>query len=487
MIIAGVALSILVVVAIGLAVSNKVQGDGTRFLVAGRSLALPLTAAGLMGQAVDTNATLGNTDLTARFGFWAGASLPIGLGICLLLTGFFFAAKMNAMGLITLPDFYRRRYGRGVELVASVLMIFSFCILLAGNLVAGGFLFDHFLGTGYAAGVLVIMGVVLLYTATGGMFSDAYTAFTQMIITVSATLLLLGWVAVTHGITIPDGMGPFDLGQLASPEQGAVINWATLVSLGVGDIVAIDFMQRIFAARSPSVARRACFWGAAGTVVVGVPFALVALSAGNILGRAPAEGEPVLFQVLDSSAPPLLTILVLSGIIAASCSTANGALLGTSAVAARNVFGVREGKIAGRDTLLRGTRLAFVPVVGIAVLMALRVPQTGILLTLAFDLMLACLLVPFVLGHWWRRAGTAAAAAAMGVGLVVRLTLFALTPTIYGVDNTLLYVPNSVFGPGFDGWPTFIAFAASLAAFSVVTLAARPAPVQETAGRPAVP
>ncbi|MGH3659819.1 MAG: hypothetical protein ACRDUA_24525 [Micromonosporaceae bacterium] len=55
----------------------------------------------------------------------------------------------------------------------------------------------------------------------------------------------------------------------------------------------------------------------------------------------------------------------------------------------------------------------------------------------------------------------------MGVGLGVRLTLFVVTPTIYGVDNTLLYVPNSVFGAGFDGWPTFIAFAASLAAFTV--------------------
>ena len=79
----------------------------TNFLVAGRSLALPLSAAGLMGQAVDSNATLGNTDLSAHFGFWAGVSLPLGLGICLLLTGIFFAKRMNAMGLLSLPDFYR--------------------------------------------------------------------------------------------------------------------------------------------------------------------------------------------------------------------------------------------------------------------------------------------------------------------------------------------------------------------------------------------
>jgi hypothetical protein len=167
MIILGVGVGVLAVVLIGLSVARKVGGDCTNFLVAGRTLALPLTAAGLMGQAVDTNATLGNTDLSAAGGFWAGASLPIGLALCLVLTGLFFAKRMNSMKLLTIGDFYRRRYGRGVEVAASLMMIFSFCILLAGNLVAGGFLFERFLGTSYAFGVLLIVGVVLVYTAAG--------------------------------------------------------------------------------------------------------------------------------------------------------------------------------------------------------------------------------------------------------------------------------------------------------------------------------
>jgi SSS family solute:Na+ symporter len=470
MIILGVAISVLLVLVVGLAVARKVDGDSTNFLVAGRSLALPLSAAGLMGQAVDSNATLGNTDLSASLGFWAGASLPLGLGLCLLLTGIFFAKPMNRMGLLSLPDFYRRKYGRGVELVASVLMIFSFCILLAGNLVAGGFLFERFLGTSYTLGVLLIVGVVLAYTITGGMFSDAYTAFIQMVITVIGSAALLIWVAVTYGITIPDGMGPFDLGQLTDPAQGAPINWATLIALGIGDIVAIDFMQRIFSAKSPETARRACFVGAAGTALVGIPYALVALSSGAILG-GPAEG-PVLFAVLDY-APVILTILVLSAIVAASCSTANGVILGTACVAVRNIAGLEQqaDPAGGRDPLLRRVRLSMPLVVAIAIFFALRVPETGILLTLAFDLMLAGLVVPFVLGHWWpARITTAAAAASIGVGVVLRLVLFAMTPTFYGVDNTLVYIPNDVIGSGFDGWPTLICPVVSLGVFVAVAL-----------------
>jgi solute:Na+ symporter, SSS family len=477
MIITGVAIGVLLVLVVGLAVARKVDGDSTNFLVAGRALGLPLVAAGLMGQAVDSNATLGNTDLSAGFGFWAGASLPLGLGLCLLLTGIFFAKKMNAMGLLSLPDFYKIKYGRGVEITSSVLMIFSFCILLAGNLVAGGFLFERFLGTSYTAGVLIIVGVVLAYTITGGMFSDAYTAFIQVIITVIGSAALLIWVAVTYGVDIPEGMGPFDLGQLGDPAQGAVVNWATLIALGIGDIVAIDFMQRIFSAKTPEIARRACFVGAAGTAIVGIPYALVALSTGSIFGDTPADG-PVLFVLLEQYAPAGLTIMVLSAIVAASCSTANGVILGTAAVAVRNIAGREQQRDeSGKDPLLRQVRLTMPFVVGVAILFALRVPQTGILLTLAFDLMLAALVVPFVLGHWWpARITTGAAVAAITVGLVVRLALFVLTPTIYGVDNTLLYIPNDLFGPGFDGWPTFIAPILSLAAFVAIALT-RPARV----------
>lgn len=478
MIMLGVGASTLLVLLVGLAVSRKVAGDSTNFLVAGRSLTLPLVAASLMGQAVDANATLGNTDLAASFGFWAGASLPIGLALCLALTGRYLAAPMNRMGLLTLPDFFRRRYGRGVELVSSVILIVSFCILLAGNLVVGGLLFDQFLSTGYTTGVLLVVALVLLYTATGGMFSDAYTAVVQVAITFAAAMALLVWAALEFGLSAPEGFGALDLGQLTSRSEGAAVNWATLVALGIGDIVAIDFMQRIFSAKDARTAQRACYWGAAGTLAVGIPFTLVALTGAVVLAGTPVEG-PLLLTLLTDHAPTGIAVLVLAGIVAASLNTANGVILGTAAVAMRNVRGMTTPMgLDGPDPLLRATRLAMLPVVALGVVFALRVPQTGVLLTLAFDLLLACLAVPFLLGLFWSRATTAAAVACIAVGSTVRLVLFALTPTAYGAPNTLLHIPNDLVTAGFDGFPTFLAALAGLAAF-LVTAALRPvAPVE---------
>jgi SSS family solute:Na+ symporter len=143
----GIIAFLLGTLGIGVWASKQIKGDSVNFLVAGRGLALPLAGATLMAQSVDSNATLGNTDLSSEFGFWAGAALPIGLSLCLLLTGLFIAKPMNRMGLITIPDFYRLKYGRTVELIAAGIMSVSFSFLLAGNLVAGGFMFQNFLGS----------------------------------------------------------------------------------------------------------------------------------------------------------------------------------------------------------------------------------------------------------------------------------------------------------------------------------------------------
>ena len=493
-IIYGITAIIVTMLSIGFYVSRKVKGDSINYIVAGRGLILPLAAATLMAQSLDSNATLGNTDLVADFGFWAGAALPVGLALCLFLTGLFFAKPMNRMNLTTLPDFYRRKYGRTAEVLASVIMSVAYAFLLAGNLVAGGFLFQIFVGTSFQVGVVVIAALVLSYTIAGGLFSVAYTDFIQAGVAFVGSIALIVFVTAQYGITIPSGMGPANLGQLTDPSQGAYINLATIVALGLGDIVAIDFMERVFAADSPETARKACFIGSAGTLIIGIPFSVVALSANSILSSLGVEagGQAVLYSLLQNAVPPWLAALVIAGILAASFSTSDGAILGTSAVLARNVGGIRVDESAAvatdggtddgglldtdsdSDTLLTVTRLMAVPITLLGVFFALRVSATGMLLVLAFDIMLAGAFVPLVLGLYWSEmANTPAALSSMVAGSATRLILFVLVPTTYAYENTLLYIPNDIFTASFDGLPTFIAAGVSLVAFVAVAYATK--------------
>ncbi|MEM1254557.1 MAG: sodium:solute symporter family protein [Cyanobacteria bacterium P01_H01_bin.21] len=469
----GIITFLLGTLGIGVWASQQIKGDSVNFLVAGRGLTLPLAAATLMAQSVDSNATLGNTDLSAEFGFWAGAALPIGLSLCLFLTGTFLAKPMNRMGLITIPDFYRVKYGRLVELIAACIMCVSFSFLLAGNLVAGGFMFQTFLGTSYVGGITLLATLVFAYTVAGGLFAVAYTDAIQILIALVGTGGLLAYLLGNFGLTIAPGTGPLALEQLTSVGAGAAINWASLLALGFGNMVAIDFMARIFAAESPETAQKSCYVASAGTLVIGIPFSIIALSANNILEQVGVVADgPVLFALLQNVVPPVLGLLVLAAILSASLSTADGAILGTSSVMAHNVFGIRHsaaGHSAGGDRLLLVTRVFAIVITLLGVFLGLRVPQTGVLLLLGFDLGFAGLVIPLLGGLFWAKSTRQGALACIIAGSMTRLILFALMPTMFGIDNTLLYVPNGLFTIDFDGFPTLISPIVGLIAFVVVS------------------
>jgi Na+/proline symporter len=487
MILYGLTVLIVAIMGVGLYVSRKIQGDSVNYIVAGRGLILPVAAATLMAQSLDANATLGNTDLTASFGFWAGAALPIGLAGCLFITGLFFAKPMNKMDLLTLPDFFRRKYGRVVEVVAALIMVLAFSLLLGGNLVAGGFLFQTFMGTTFVQGVLIISVIAFLYTIAGGLFAVAYTDMIQAVVAFFGSIALIVYVGVNYGFTVPQGMGPTALVQINPLDNsaGSWINLATIFALALGDIVAIDFMERVFAADSPETAQKACFAGAAGTLVIGIPFSIVALSAGSILQSIGVEAgnQAVLYVLLQEAVPPWLAVLVLGGIVAASLSTSDGAILGTSAALARNVLGIRDpgspgegvkadgsGLLsAGSDRLLAVTRVMAVPITVLGAFFAIRVSATGMLLVLAFDITFAGLIVPLAFGIYKPEIATQPAALA-GIlsGSLTRLFFFVTIPTTYAIQNNLLYFENSIVPAGWDGLVTFIAPLVGLTVFLAV-------------------
>ena len=61
-----------------------------------------------------------------------------------------------------------------------------------------------------------------------------------------------------------------DLSGLTDPANDAYINWAGFLVLAIGDIVALDFMERVFAAKTPEVAQQGCFYGAGLTIITGL-------------------------------------------------------------------------------------------------------------------------------------------------------------------------------------------------------------------------
>ena len=439
---------------IGTLTYKLVKKSGRRLMVAGKTLPLFFVGTMLAAQSIDGNSSLGNAALVYQFGFWAGAVIPIGLGICLLLTGFFYGKPLNKMTMFTLPDFYFRRFGNAAEGISGVLMIISFTVLVAGNFAASGFILQTVFGIDFIWGVLIAALVVLAYTFAGGLFSSAYTDIFQIYLAIgafwAAFIFFAGGFAGVPFDTILGSAPPgyMDLSGLTDIASGALINWAGILALGLGDIVALDFMERVFAARDPKTAQRGAFWGGALTLFTVVPTSMMGIIALHFL---PGLEDP--FTALPDLAinhmPFAIGAALLMGVLGAAMSTANGGLLAISSVVSRNLIQriIRRRWLHKEPwtdkKLLWATRVVIIPMMVAGFILAWQVPQPGIYLILAFDIVFAGAFAPLTLGLFWRKSNMPAAIAALLVGSVLRLIFFFTMPIEWAGLDTMIPPPVS--------------------------------------------
>ncbi len=204
------ALSLAATLWIGLRVKRYV-GTIESYLVASRGMGLYVGAASLLSTEVGIITYM----YQAQFGFVAGFSAfvvgIITLVVCLLVgrTGFVIT-RLREMEILTVPEYFERRYGRAVRVLAGVLMAFGgslnlgiFPIIEARFLAIVTGIPSQFIGW-TMAGLLV---VALAYTAIGGMVSLIVTNYVQYIFlaagTVIVTLICLrqtGWSGMVRAV-----------------------------------------------------------------------------------------------------------------------------------------------------------------------------------------------------------------------------------------------------------------------------------------------
>lgn len=444
-VIAFLALSLIV----GTLTSRLVRKSSKRYMIAGKSLPLFFVGTMLAAQSIDGNSSLGNVSLVYQFGFWAGAAIPIGLGVCLVLTGTVYGKKLNKMSLLTLPDFYYRRYGNGAEGISGILMMISFIVLVAGNFAASGFILSTVLGIDFFWAMLIAAVVVLIYTYAGGLFSSAYTDIFQIYLAIGAfwaafLFFAAGFSGIDFGTILGSAPpGYLDLSGLTDIGNGALINWAGIMALGLGDIVALDFMERVFAAKDGRTAQRGALMGAGLTFLTVVPTSMMGIVALYLLPELedPFTAYP---ELAINHVPFAIGISLLMGVLGASMSTANGGLLAISSVMSRNIIQrdilkrmLKKPGLEDRKLLIT-TRIFSIPMMVAAFILGYFLPQPGVYLILAFDIVFAGAWAPLTLGLFWKKANMPAAIVSLIVGSGIRLLMFFITPVEYAGLDTMI-------------------------------------------------
>ncbi len=390
------------------------------YLVAGRRLGTPLASLSLLATWFGAGTLLASAEEVRSVGLSAAALEPIGPGICLLLVGLFYAAPLRRLRLLTLGDFFARRFGRSAEISSAAIMVPSFFGWIAAQFSVLAALLGELFGIPLGVGLALVAAVAVGYTLIGGMWSVTLTDAVQGVI-VGFALLALGISALAElgGGSLGGGLArlgrdtPPDLLAVIPGEMTAFLAWSGLLVAGaLGNIPGQDVLQRVFASRSERVARRACLIAGGLYLGLGAIPVLLGLATRLLLPGSESEMLAALGRILFS---PLAALGLILLVVSALLSTVDSALISAASVLAQNLLRHPLPRVG----LLRLSRISVVIVGAASLFYAFRGFSAYSLLEDAYELTLVGLFVPLTAGLFSERGGRVAALTAMGGGAVL--------------------------------------------------------------------
>jgi SSS family solute:Na+ symporter len=439
--IASVVIYLLATLALGVWAGTRIKTTSD-FAVAGRRLPLVMVVTTTFATWFGAETVMG---IPARFvegGLNAVVEDPFGAGMCLVLVGVFFAARLYKLNLLTIGDYYRQRYGNGIEVFCSVAIILSYLGWVAAQVTALGLVFSVLTNGAMseAAGMIVGTLAVLIYVVVGGFLAIAITDFIQMIVLVIGLSFIAFFSAELAG-----GAGQV----FAMAEQGNLWNFlpppsfhdiaffvAAAVTMMFGSIPQQDVFQRVMSAKDAPTARTGAVLGGVSYILFAfVPMFIVA-SAVLVMGEAGIEMAKNDYQRLlptfvMTKMPLIMQILFFGALLSAIKSTSSATLLAPSTSFVENILRHLRPGMSDRQRLfaLRCTIVVFAALV-LAYAIAMQGTSIYELVSGAYQVPLVAAFVPLVMGLYWKRATTQGAIASVGAGLGTWILFFPQLSTL---------------------------------------------------------
>jgi solute:Na+ symporter, SSS family len=352
----------IILVYLGLSMAAGLYGkryisSAADFLVAGRGIGLYLGISTLAATEIGTVTFMYYAELGYKAGF---ASFINGLiaGTAMLAIGRsgFIIKKLRDLQLMTVPEYFERRYSRNLRVLTGVL------VATGGILNMGVFLKIEGTFLAILSGIpmqylnLVMTGILLLelaYTVLGGMVSVVITDFIQFVaLSVAAVIVTVlsihaaGWQNMHDAVAHTMGASGF------SPTLNPQFGW-TYIAFQLLLWTAINTCwqttaMRTFSTKDSAISARVFTW--TGFIFLGrgmLPM-LWGIAALAMLG--PGQGSLNAMPIMLSRILPNgLRGIVVAGMLAATMSVNSSYLLGWSSVIAQDIVGpLRRAPLSSR-------------------------------------------------------------------------------------------------------------------------------------------
>ena len=449
-----VVLYLLVMLFIGWWSSKKISSN-TDFMVAGRRLGPFLMAGTLAATEIGGGSSLGVVQQGMQNHGISAAWYIMTMGFAFVILTFL-APKFRAATVKTVPEYFRRRYGKSAGLVTAIIMLLPLIGLTAGQFIASSVILSTMLGISYKTAVIIVAVVVTIYSIMGGLWSVTLTDFIQVF------LIIIGMIiAVPFAMRLAGGWGnvvanvpaeTFNMFKGYSPMAVISLTIMYVATFTVGQ----EAVSRYYAARDGKAAKQ----GSILAAIINFIYAFIPAVLGIItlalinMGKFNAEdfadvGARYALPVLAMEAmPAVICGLLFAGIISATMSSSDSDLLGAGSIFANDIYRAVLKPDATSEEVMKVTKIVM-GIVGVASMFIALFNTSSIvsLLMFCFTLRAAGAFFPYVLGHYWTGASLAGTIASLISGSIVVVYLEKISGSVlFGVKLSQPIIPGLVVG-----------------------------------------
>ena len=426
-------------VAIGLWAARRVH-SAKDFAIAGRHLPFHIVTATVFATWFGSETVLGIPSVFLKEGLHGVVADPFGAALCLILVGIFFAAPLYRMNLLTIGDFYRRRFGRTAETLTTLAIVVSYLGWVGAQITALGLVFNVVSGgqISQLAGMWIGSSTILIYTLFGGMWAVAITDFLQMIVIVIGMLYIGSEVSSQVGgvgvvVEHARQAGKFNFW----PEldlKAIIAFFAAWITMMLGSMPQQDVFQRVQSSKTVKIAVWAsilggCLYFLFAFVPMFLAYSATMLDAGMVNRLIDVDPQLILPTFIMQNAPLFAQVMFFGALLSAIKSCASATLLAPSVTFTENILRPMLGDKMSDLKLLRYMRIVTLSFTLLVTLYAVN-SDAGIFAMVenAYQVTLVVAFIPLACGVYWKRATNQGALLAIWLGLVTWLAMLAFGP-----------------------------------------------------------
>jgi len=432
----------VVSVAIGLWAARRVHNTKD-FAIAGRHLPFYMVTATVFATWFGSEAVLGIPATFLQEGLHGVVADPFGAALCLILVGLFFAAPLYRMKLLTIGDFYKQRYGRGVEVLTTIAIVISYLGWVGAQITALGLVFNVVSAGEISklAGMWIGSGSILIYTLFGGMWAVAITDLLQMVIICVGMVYIGGEVSgmvggVASVVQHASAAGKFTF--WPTPDLKEILAFtAAWITMMFGSIPQQDVFQRVQSSKTIKIAVLAsitggCLYFIFAFVPIFLAYSATLIDPEMVNRLINTDPQMILPTLVLEHAPLIAQVVFFGALLSAIKSCASATLLAPSVTFTENILKPMLGNINDRE-LLRWMRIITLSFTLLVTLYAINSKMSIFkMVESAYQITLVVAFIPLACGVYWRKATNQGALISILMGLLtwVGMLIFTNDPLI---------------------------------------------------------